>query len=298
MDTRTASDAVCNSDAPDDGEAAHLLLGYAGAGNNDVQESDRENGTIVCAAASAPIDQIAAAWVRHIEGGNPGPDSPTALLLLKGMLESRIPQALTNSHPGVQLVQVDTGKKFPHMIDTMNGTLSEEDGIWTQCKTKMTHIAVRLVDLHGQPVMGTQVQEGGLELQLTVHSTGNPNEPLNDSCNPRETEGLFLGRAQKAFSPVKLLLENWCEYRFQLMLLSSDIAGSHMFVKVAPVHPSLAFKQNLTVLSRTFVSRARMPDSSSSRHVNPSSFVSNETPPPPALPSQHAMEDTADSEAQ
>ena len=32
------------------------------------------------------------------------------------------------------------------------------------------------------------------------------------------------------------------------------------FVKVAPVRPDLAFNENLIVRSRSFVSRARMPD--------------------------------------
>ena len=44
------------------------------------------------------------------------------------------------------------------------------------------------------------------------------------------------------------------------MLLSSDIGGARMFVKVAPVRPDLAFNENLIVRSRSFVSRARMPD--------------------------------------
>ena len=33
-----------------------------------------------------------------------------------------------------------------------------------------------------------------------------------------------------------------------------------MFVKVAPVRPDLALDENLIVRSRSFVSRARMPD--------------------------------------
>ena len=49
-------------------------------------------------------------------------------------------------------------------------------------------------------------------------------------------------------------------FRFQVMVLSSDVGGSHLFVKIAPVLPGLAGNNNLIVRSRSFVSRARMPD--------------------------------------
>lgn len=300
------------NNAPDDGEVAHLLLDYAGANRSNAQECGGRKCAIVEATSAtntttgteegAPVEQVAAAWVRHIEAGNQGPDSLTALQLLKAMLGSRTLQSPPSANQDVRLVQVDTGKKFPHMIDTMNDTLTGEEGVWTQCKTKMTHIAVRLINSRGEPVMGTQVQEGGLELKLTLHKVGNCGEPLDDNCNPRSREGLFLGRASKEFSPFTLLLESRFEFRFQVMLLSSDIGGSHMFIKIAPVHPSLAFNNNLTVLSRTFASRARMPDTNregswcTAEVSVPSPFLGQTSP--PVMSSQHTLTDAIRSEAE
>ena len=112
----------------------------------------------------------------------------------------------------------------------------------------------------GEPVAGSSVQEGGLDLRLTLHKIGDTAEPLSDEHNPRSQEGLFRGRASGAFEPTVLLMESRHEFRFQVMLLSSDIGGARMFVKVAPVRPDLAFNETLIVRSRSFVSRARMPD--------------------------------------
>jgi hypothetical protein len=124
----------------------------------------------------------------------------------------------------------------------------------------MTHIAIRLCNSQGEPVAGSSVQEGGLDLRLTLHKIGDTAEPLSDEHNPRSQEGLFRGRASGAFEPTVLLMESRHEFRFQVMLLSSDIGGARMFVKVAPVRPDLAFNETLIVRSRSFVSRARMPD--------------------------------------
>jgi hypothetical protein len=127
----------------------------------------------------------------------------------------------------------------------------------------MTHIRVRLVDSQGRPVKGTNVQEGGLELCLTLHKVvGDASEPLNDGSNPRLNEGLFRGRASGHFDHTARVMESWYEFRFQVMLLSSDIAGARMFVKVGPKDPQLALNPNLAIQSRSFISRARMPDES------------------------------------
>lgn len=205
-------------------------------------------------------DVAAAAWLAHLEAGRPVPDSKTLISLLKAMLESRALRPISSGRLDVKLVQIDTGKKFPHMLDTANGTLTEDEAIWTQCKTKMTHIAIRLCNSQGEPVAGSSVQEGGLDLRLTLHKIGDTAEPLSDEHNPRSQEGLFRGRASGAFEPTVLLMESRHEFRFQVMLLSSDIGGARMFVKVAPVRPDLAFNETLIVRSRSFVSRARMPD--------------------------------------
>ena len=49
-------------------------------------------------------------------------------------------------------------------------------------------------------------------------------------------------------------------FRFQVMLLSSDIGGARMCIKVAPTDPQLASNPKLCVQSHSFASRARMPD--------------------------------------
>jgi hypothetical protein len=155
------------------------------------------------------------------------------------------------------------GKKFPHMLETDNGRLTGDDVIWTQCKTKMTHFCVRLVDSNGRPVAGTSVQPGGLKLRLTLHKVvGDVYEPLDDDSNPRPHEGLFRGRASGLFEPEVLLTEGRHEFRFQVLLLSSDICGERMCIRVAPTNPQLARNPNLCVQSHSFASRARMPDES------------------------------------
>ena len=58
----------------------------------------------------------------------------------------------------------------------------------------------------GEPVAGSSVQEGGLDLRLTLHKIGDTAEPLTDDHNPRSQEGLFRGRASGAFEPTVLLM--------------------------------------------------------------------------------------------
>jgi hypothetical protein len=213
--------------------------------------------------AYVPPDQAALAWIDHVQKGGSVPDGPIFVELMQAMLASRAPFpapiATLADDLDVRLEIVDTGKKFPHMLDTMNGTLADNEPIWTQCKTKMTHIAVRLVDSRGLPVRGTAVQQGGLRLRLTLHKVSD-DEAMHDGYNPRPYEGLFRGRAGNAFEPKVTMLETNHEFRFQVMLLSSDIGGTRMYVKVAPADPQLASNPNLIVQSHSFISRARMPD--------------------------------------
>ena len=130
----------------------------------------------------------------------------------------------------------------------------------------MTHICVRLIDSQGAPVQGTSVQPEGLRLRLTLHKVSDFDEEMDDDYNPRANEGLFRGRAGAAFEPEVLLTEGRHEFRFQVLLLSSDIGGARMFVKVAPVDSQLASNPNLVVRSHSFISRARMPDDGSDAH--------------------------------
>ena len=210
-------------------------------------------------------EQAAIAWIDHLRKGGAPPAGDALADLLHSLVASRVPRPPTSmtspaGPPGVRMVLVDTAPKFPHMIDTQNGLLSLDEGIWTQCKTKMTHICVRLVNAQGESVQGTSVQPEGLRLRLTLHKVSDFEEELDDDCNPRESEGLFRGRASGVFEPEVLLTEGRHEFRFQVLLLSSDIGGARMFVKVAPVDSSLASNTNFVVRSRSFISRARMPD--------------------------------------
>ena len=226
------------------------------------------SGYVPSIAQLIPPDQAARAWIAHLKRGGDMPERDNLVSLLEALAVSckprpmLVPTASRADEPGIQLVVEDTSQrnKFPHMIDTANGTLPDEEAIWTQCKTKMTHFCVKLVDANGQPVKGATVQPGGLELRLTLHRVSDPIDPMHDGFNPRPHEGLLIGRADAEFNYEVLLTESRHEFRFKVLLLSSDIGGSRMFVKVAPVDPQLALNPNLVVQSRSFISRARMPD--------------------------------------
>lgn len=243
------NDVVCQ----DNSEAVGLLLSYAQTSRNAPASSVQE--------ARIQANCVAAAWIDYLLAGNPVPDRQTLILLLKAMIQSGTLEPALIATPGIKLVQADTNtNKFPHMIDTANGSLAKEDGIWMQCKTKMTHFTVRLCDSDGNAVKGVDVQEGGLELRLTLYSSSDATRPLTDDDNPRPWEGLFLGRSSQAFDDTVTLMESRHTFRFMVMILSSDVGGSQFFLKVSPVHPSMAFDPNLTVRSHSFHSRARMPD--------------------------------------
>tara|TARA_B100001094_G_scaffold32388_1_gene26854 strand:- start:2138 stop:3064 length:927 start_codon:yes stop_codon:yes gene_type:complete len=248
-------------------EGVGLLLGYAEASRDAPASSlqgeiaQAEMCSPVYSEEGVPANRVAAAWIHHLQMGNALPDRQVLIDLLKGMLQSGRLQSTSTANPGIKLIQTDKNtKKFPHFIDTGNGALSEEDGVWTQCKTKMTHFSVRLCDSEGNSVNGVSLQEGGLRLRLTLHRTSDGTRPLADDDNPRKYEGLFRGRAGNAFVDTICLMESRAVFRFQVMILSSDVGGSQFFVKVAPEHPNLAFNSHLTVRSHSFHSRARMPD--------------------------------------
>jgi len=221
-----------------------------------------------------PANEAALAWIHHLRRGGSFPDRATLIRLLELLVVARAPSppvAMATradggaaALPDVKLILLPSGKKFPHMLETGNGRLDDDEAIWTQCKTKMTHVHVKLVDSQGDSVRGADLEEGGLRLRLTLHKLHGDDdcEPLDDECNPRPSEGLLRGRASGVFEPVARLDGSWYEFRCQVMLLSSDIGGARMFVKVAPTDPQLALDTKLTVQSRSFLSRARMPDES------------------------------------
>lgn len=258
-----AEPAQADSDATN--ESANALVALA---------SPSSSPSASASASPPPAERVAPehaaiAWIDHLEKGGSLPDAGTLVELLHALVVTRVPSApVTMATPvedvDVKMVAVPIpNKKFPHMLETDNGRLTGDEVIWTQCKTKMTHFCVRLVDSNGQSVAGTSVQPGGLKLRLTLHKVvGDFYEALDNDSNPRPTEGLFRGRAGGVFEPEVLLTESRHEFRFQVLLLSSDICGERMCIRVAPVDPRLAGNPNLCVQSHSFASRARMPDES------------------------------------
>mgnify|MGYP005700700637 FL=1 len=85
--------------------------------------------------AYVPPDQAALAWIDHVQKGGSVPDGPIFVELMQAMLASRAPfpapMATLADDLDVKLKIVDTGKKFPHMLDTMSGTLADHEAIWT-----------------------------------------------------------------------------------------------------------------------------------------------------------------------
>ena len=81
-------------------------------------------------------------------------------------------------------------------------------------------------------------------------------QPLTDDDNPRPGEGLFVGAGGRPFVPTVLLTDQSSHtFKFKVMLLSSDIGGALVKIKVAP--PNAADDDPLCVITRAFRSRAR-----------------------------------------
>ena len=95
---------------------------------------------------------------------------------------------------------------------------------------------------------------GGLVLQLTLlHAT--TMQPLSDAHNPRQGQGLFLGEGGKPFETTVKLTKSTHKFEFKVMLMSSDIGGALVKIKVAP--PNAEDGHPLCVITREFLSRAR-----------------------------------------
>ena len=95
---------------------------------------------------------------------------------------------------------------------------------------------------------------GGLVLQLTLlHAT--TGQPLSDAHNPRPGEGLFLGKGGQQFETTVKLTKSTHKFEFKVMLMSSDIGGALVKIKVAP--PNAEDGHPLSVTTREFLSRAR-----------------------------------------
>jgi len=118
-------------------------------------------------------------------------------LSIEAIAASRTPAAAQMGN--VRLIQCNiappiAGSGFPHIVES-NGAPSAEDEAceWQQYKTKTTHIKVQLQDAQGQPVLGSTLQEGGLELQLTLLNAADM-QPLSDIHKPAKTRARGCSR--------------------------------------------------------------------------------------------------------
>ena len=118
----------------------------------------------------------------------------------------------------------------------------------------------------GQPVLGETLQEGGLELQLTLLNATTMKE-LSDDDNPRPGEGLFSGFAGRQFEPTVRLTGSAHTFKCKVMLLSSHIGGALVMIKVA--RPNADADDPLCVVTRAFLSRARSALSRSYNALSP-----------------------------
>ena len=117
------------------------------------------------------------------------------------------------------------------------------------------------VSVAGQPVLGSTLHPDGLELQLTLLNATTM-QPLSDAHKPARTrnEGLLAemkgGKKVRLELPLTVRLTGSCHtFKFFVLLLSSDISGALMKIKVAP--PNADADHPLCVITRAFKSRAR-----------------------------------------
>ena len=171
-------------------------------------------------AIESPLSP-AASWLESITNGGPMPDRAQLIGLLSGLLQAQtapilaialVPVAVhsTKLLQGANLLEGVTTKHFPHVVEVVAGThiqpneLNEaqwrpEGAQWQQCKTKMTHLEVRLVNERGESIKGSTLQQGGLELKLTLQNA-TTGETLKDEHNLHHpSEGLLAGVAKGWF---------------------------------------------------------------------------------------------------
>ena len=92
-----------------------------------------------------------------------------------------------------------------------------------------------------------------MELQLTLLNATTM-QPLSDNDNPRPHKGLFVGWGKRHFEPtVRLTTESSYTFRFYVTLLSADIDGDRMRVKVSRTNLAAAkCADSLCVLTPAF----------------------------------------------
>ena len=200
--------------------------------------------------------------ILGLEVGGEMPTREQLIGLLGALLQERSLPALTVTDGALGAVNAADAflrvEFVPHLVlpgDELPGDELE------QCQSKMTYVVVRLVNGQGQPINGTTVQSGGLKLMVTLvnNTTG-----LTLQHNPKKpTQALLAGSAGGVYEPTAVLFESRHEFRFTIMVLSSELQGTpkpKLRVRVAPTCPDLAANANLCQETRPFVSRARMPD--------------------------------------
>ena len=127
--------------------------------------------------------------------------------LLTALLQERAMPALALPNGAAALVAVNAidaillqdnppgGKRFPHRVEM----LTDEDDLWAVCKSKFVHIVVRLVNGQGESIDGSTLQQGGLQLELTLV---NANNRATLHHNPKKpNEALFQGVAGGSYEP-------------------------------------------------------------------------------------------------
>ena len=155
--------------------------------------------------------------------------------------------------PASRLLQVNFPcRNFPHEIEDNAGSLPADEARWALAKTIYTMIEVKLVDSAGKQVPGTALQEGGLHLRLSLHRADTLEELLPEH-NPNERS---LFHFQDTGDEVRMQ-GSYHKFRFKLLMLSSYINRAQMRIRVAPVNPQLAAREELVVVTRAFTSLAR-----------------------------------------
>ena len=122
--------------------------------------------------------ETAQAWILGLETGAEMPTREQLIGLLGALLYERSLPALTDGALGA----INAADAFLRMEFVPHLELSQDE--LEQCKSTMTKIVVRLENGQGQPIHGTTVQTGGLELKVTLinNTTGetilvNPKKP-------------------------------------------------------------------------------------------------------------------------
>ena len=252
-----------------------------------VEFTDEECSEISPSASPDSSVGKAQAWLKAMQTSTAIPNDITNADIIgwvQGFLHLKkleavaaLPATLTPAAlPAVRLVQIDCPCcEFPQMLDLnvqgqkpisasqhdhaswLKEVAANPNATWVQTKTKFTRIVVELQNADGKPVKGTDVQPGGLKLQLTMHKLIGPEEEslLTDADNSRDKK-LFAGTAGGYYNTEVKMLETRNEFRFKTMCLSNDVQKSAFWLQVTPTDPEYADREELIVRTKSFMTRA------------------------------------------